>query len=40
MRKRDEPMLWDEKKKAVNVHLTPTAIAGLDELAEERDRNL
>jgi metal-responsive CopG/Arc/MetJ family transcriptional regulator len=27
------PALWDEMKKRVNITLTPTAIAGLDELA-------
>ncbi len=28
-----EPAYWDEVKKRVNISLTPTAIAGLDELA-------
>lgn len=31
------PELYDEVKKRVNLSLTPTAIAGLDKLAEEFD---
>ncbi len=31
------PELYDEVKKRVNLSLTPTAIAGLDELAKELD---
>ncbi len=31
------PELYDEVKKRVNLSLTPTAIAGLDELAQELD---
>ncbi len=31
--KRGIPELWDELKTRVNISLTPTAIKGLDELA-------
>lgn len=30
---RDEPYIWSEVKKRLNLALTPTAIAGLEELA-------
>lgn len=34
MRKKGQWM-WDERKKVVSVTLTPTALRGLEELAEE-----
>jgi hypothetical protein len=30
---RNNPYLWDEVKKTIHISVTPTAIAGLDELA-------
>jgi len=32
---RGVPELWDEVKKGVRIMLTPTAIAGVDELAQK-----
>lgn len=31
---RNQPYIWDEVKKNLHLTLTPTAISGLDELAE------
>jgi len=32
-----EPAFWDEMKSRCNLALTPTAIAGLDQLAQQRE---
>lgn len=31
------PELWDEVKKTISATITPTAIAGLDKLAKQRE---
>jgi hypothetical protein len=33
---RDKPEMYDELKKIVSISITPTAVAGLDELSQER----
>jgi hypothetical protein len=35
--KRGIPELWDELKTRINISLTPTAVKGLDELAQQRE---
>lgn len=34
---RNDPYLWDEVKKSIHISVTPTAVKGLDELAQQRE---